>query len=151
MLACIAAACLFWSRECARGEKEEAFLPFACLPRATQANQMREPLTKWASCSAYKPPPEIFVFIAYQRGVEKGKSKSGPYFPSVTCKSTKADKPEVNGALILTPSLQQCSVLLKATREGKKSKQRFEVTPDNRTEKHRRPRSNPLYQSLLLV
>ena len=40
------------------------------------------------------------------------------------------------GMLILTPSFQQCSVrrVFQATMEGKNSKQRFEVTPDNRTE-----------------
>ena len=57
-----------------------------------------------------------------------------------------------------TPPLLQYSdlrvlKLLKATRKGKKSKQRSEVTPENRTRDlpHIRPRTSRLHYSLLLI
>ena len=73
-----------------------------------------------------------------------------PYLTSITRNSNSTDKPEVDGALILLPSLHQCSdlrylKLIKATQKGKKSKQGCEVTGDRtRDLSHRRPRTNQL-------
>ena len=70
---------------------------------------------------------KIIEKLTFRRITLKGE---GPYFPSVTRKSSHKtdDKPEADSAPILPTSLHQCSVygylkLFKATRKGKKSKQ----------------------------
>ena len=72
------------------------------------------------------PPPLPTGLMKFIKGKDNG---NGPYFPSATRNSTSTDKAEAVGALILHPSLHQFTILrvFKATRKGKKSKQRFEV------------------------
>ena len=75
-----------------------------------------------------------------------------PYFTSVVRKGHDlTNKREVEGKPILLLSRHQCSdlrvfTLLKATRQGKKSKEGFVVTHGNRTRElsHRRSRTNQL-------
>ena len=84
-----------------------------------------------ASAPVPPPPPPLPTGLTkFIKGKDNGNS---PYFPSATRNSTSTDKAEAGGALILHPSLHQCTILrvFKATRKGKKSKQRFEVTPRN--------------------
>ena len=92
------------------------------------------------------PPPLPTGLMKFIKGKDNGNS---PYFPSATRNSTSTDKAEAGGALILHPSLHQCTILrvFKATRKGKKSKQRFEVTPRNCIRKL--PRTNPLCYMLV--
>ena len=88
----------------------------------------------------------------------KGKDNgNGPYFPSATRNSTSINKADAGVALILPPSPPPLSnsapfygylKLLKATRKGKKSKQRFEVTPRNCI--RNLPRTNPLCYMLVI-
>ena len=90
--------------------------------------------------------PPLMKFI---NGKDNG---NGPYFPSATRNRTSTDRAKASGALILPPSPPlSLSIsapfygylkLLKATQKGKKSKQRFEVTPRNCIRKL--PRTNPL-------
>ena len=68
----------------------------------------------------------------------------------ITCDHYSTDKLEVDTALILAPSLHQCSVLrvlklVKATLTGEKLKQRYDVTGDRTWDlSHRRPRTDQL-------
>ena len=75
-----------------------------------------------------------------------------PYFTSVVRNAHDlTNKPEAESTPILLLSQNQCSVfqvfkLLKATRQGNKSKEGFVVTHGNRTRglSHRKPRTNQL-------
>ena len=94
-------------------------------------------------------PPPLPLPTGLMKFIKGKDNGNGPYFPSATRNSTSTDKAEAGGALILHPSLHQCTILrvLKATRKGKKSKQRFEVTPRNCIRKL--PRTNPLCYMLV--
>ena len=95
--------------------------------------------------------PPLMKFI---NGKDNG---NGPYFPSATRNRTSTDRAKASGALILPPSPPlSLSIsapfygylkLLKATQKGKKSKQRFQVTPRNCIRKL--PRTNPLCYMLV--
>ena len=85
-------------------------------------------------CDRTRPPPPPLPLPTGLMKFIKGKDNgNSPYFPSATRNSTSTDKAEAGGALILHPSLHRCTILRvsKATRKGKKSKQRFEVLKKN--------------------
>ena len=105
-------------------------------------------------CERTRPPPPLLPtgLMKFIKGKDNG---NGPYFPSATRNSTSINKADAGVALILPPPPLSNSApfygylkLLKATRKGKKSKQRFEVTPRNCI--RNLPRTNPLCYMLVI-